>query len=144
MNPLISAASVIAVGLAVGLAPIGPGVGQGTAVGQAVEGIARQPKRDVASVLKTGIVLNKELSMVKTSCPLYPERHTWYNGRDKGSQSREGELTPKTCPQFGLQAATRLHEAGIADQPYGGEFVPGPCTHRPSHYGSWPYPKSLP
>ncbi|KAF5788736.1 hypothetical protein HanXRQr2_Chr09g0362541 [Helianthus annuus] len=38
MNPLISAASVIAAGLAVGLASIGPGVGQGTAAGQAVEG----------------------------------------------------------------------------------------------------------
>lgn len=35
-------------------------------------------------------------------------------GRDKGSRSCEGELTPKTRPQFGLQAATRLHEAGIA------------------------------
>ncbi|KAI3488302.1 hypothetical protein L1887_47696 [Cichorium endivia] len=36
---------------------------------------------------------------------------------------------------FGLQAATRLHEAGIASnrrsEPYGGESVPGPCTHRP-------------
>jgi hypothetical protein len=32
----------------------------------------------------------------------------------------------------------------IAGQPYGGESVPGPCTHRPSHYGSWPCPKSLP
>ncbi|GKB36666.1 gypsy type transposase [Tanacetum coccineum] len=42
MNPLISAASVIAVGLAVGLASIRLGVGQGTAAGQAVEGIARQ------------------------------------------------------------------------------------------------------
>ena len=39
-----SAASVIAAGLAVGLASIGPGVGQGTAAGQAVEGIARQPE----------------------------------------------------------------------------------------------------
>ncbi|KAK5825207.1 hypothetical protein PVK06_020015 [Gossypium arboreum] len=28
--------------------------------------------------------------------------------------SREGELTPKTRPQFRLQATTRLHEAGIA------------------------------
>ncbi|KAI5325264.1 hypothetical protein L3X38_034338 [Prunus dulcis] len=46
MNPLISAASVIAVGLAVGLASIGPGVGQGTAVGQAVEGIARQAEAE--------------------------------------------------------------------------------------------------
>ncbi|KMT07819.1 hypothetical protein BVRB_6g146310 [Beta vulgaris subsp. vulgaris] len=37
-----------------------------------------------------------------------------YDGRDKRSRSRESELTPKTRPQFGLQAATRLHEAGIA------------------------------
>nr|YP_009425446.1 ATP synthase CFO C subunit [Austroblechnum melanocaulon]ASU94180.1 ATP synthase CFO C subunit [Austroblechnum melanocaulon] len=46
MNPSISAASVIAAGLAVGLASIGPGVGQGTAAGQAVEGIARQPEAE--------------------------------------------------------------------------------------------------
>jgi ATP synthase F0 subunit c len=32
--------------LAVGLASIGPGVGQGTAAGQAVEGIARQPEAE--------------------------------------------------------------------------------------------------
>uniref|UniRef100_A0A7N0UFB6 Receptor-like serine/threonine-protein kinase n=1 Tax=Kalanchoe fedtschenkoi TaxID=63787 RepID=A0A7N0UFB6_KALFE len=43
---------------------------------------------------------------VKSSCPLCPGRHTCYNGRDKGSRSREVELTPKTRPQFGLQAAT--------------------------------------
>ncbi|KAH1122606.1 hypothetical protein J1N35_005766 [Gossypium stocksii] len=51
---------------------------------------------------------------VKSSYPLCPGRHTCYNGRDKRSRSREGELTPKTHPQFGLQAATRLHEARIA------------------------------
>ncbi len=32
----------------------------------------------------------------------------------------------------------------IAGQPYCGEYVPGPCTHRPSHHGSWLCPKSLP
>ncbi|PHT76220.1 ATP synthase subunit c, chloroplastic [Capsicum annuum] len=46
MNPLISAASVIAAGLAVGLASIRPGVGQWTAAVQAVEGIARNPEAD--------------------------------------------------------------------------------------------------
>nr|YP_010715454.1 ATP synthase CF0 C subunit [Todea barbara]WDE24634.1 ATP synthase CF0 C subunit [Todea barbara] len=46
MNPSIPAAPVIAAGLAVGLASIGPGVGQGTAAGQAVEGIARQPEAE--------------------------------------------------------------------------------------------------
>ncbi|XP_057842414.2 ATP synthase subunit c, chloroplastic-like [Cryptomeria japonica] len=44
MNPLISATSIIAAGLSIGLASNGPGIGQGTAAGQAVEGIARQPE----------------------------------------------------------------------------------------------------
>ena len=51
---------------------------------------------------------------VKSACPLRPGRHTCYNGRDKEMQSREGKLTSKTRSQFGLQAATRLHEVGIA------------------------------
>ena len=42
MNPLIAAASVIAAGLAVGLASIGPGVGQVTATRKAVKRIAKQ------------------------------------------------------------------------------------------------------
>ena len=46
MNPIIAAASVVAAGLAVGLAAIGPGMGQGTAAGYAVEGIARQPEAE--------------------------------------------------------------------------------------------------
>ena len=29
----------------------------------------------------------------------------------------------------------------IADQPSCGEYVPGPCTHRPSHHPSWVHPK---
>ncbi len=31
----------------------------------------------------------------------------------------------------------------IAGQLYGGGSVPGPCTHRPSHHGSWPCLKVL-
>ena len=46
MNPIVSAASVVASGLAVGLAAIGPGIGQGSAAAQAVEGIARQPEAE--------------------------------------------------------------------------------------------------
>ena len=83
---------------------------------------------------------------VKSSCPLRPGLHTYYNGWDRRQRTREGELIPKTQPQFRLQAATRLHEGGIASNrrsAYCGESVPGPCTHRPSHHGSWPRPKSL-
>ena len=42
--------------------------------------------------------------------------------------------------QFGLQAATRLHEVGVASNrrsAHCGEYVPGPCTHRPSRHESW-------
>jgi F0F1-type ATP synthase membrane subunit c/vacuolar-type H+-ATPase subunit K len=44
MNPLVAAASVIAAGLSVGLAAIG--LGQGTAAGYMIEGIARQPEAE--------------------------------------------------------------------------------------------------
>jgi len=46
MNPIVSASSVIAAGLSIGLAAIGPGIGQGTASQAAVEGIARQPEAE--------------------------------------------------------------------------------------------------
>ena len=48
--------------------------------------------------------------------------------------------------QFGLKAEIRLHEAGIASNgrsAYCREYVPGPCTHRPSHHESWEYPKPV-
>ena len=65
---------------------------------------------------------------------------------NRGRRSREVEQTPKTESQFGLQAATRLHEAGIASNrrsAYCGEYVPGPCTHRPSHHESHSHPKPV-
>jgi hypothetical protein len=65
----------------------------------------------------------------------------------KGSERAIVSESHQTQPQFRLQAATRLHEGGIASNrrsAYCGEFVPGPCTHRPSHHGSRPRPKSLP
>jgi len=46
VDSLVAAASVIASAVAVGFAGIGPGIGQGTAPGQAVEGIARQPEAE--------------------------------------------------------------------------------------------------
>ena len=57
-----------------------------------------------------------------------------------------GEADPKKVSQFGSQAATRLREVGIASNRGSacrGEYVPGPCTHRPSHHESWKHPKSV-
>ena len=76
---------------------------------------------------------------VKSAWPLRPGLHTRYNGRYNGLPNREVELIPKSRSQFVLQSATRLHEVGIASNRGSarrGEYVPGPCTHRPSHHES--------
>jgi len=67
-------------------------------------------------------------------------------GSNKGQRSREAERIPKRGSQFGSQAATRLREVGIASNRRSaccGEYVPGPCTHRPSHHESWKHPKPV-
>jgi len=46
MTPLVASTSVIAAALAIGLATIGPGIGQGNASAEAVAGIARQPEAE--------------------------------------------------------------------------------------------------
>src|SRR5690242_9192542 len=79
---------------------------------------------------------------VKSSWPLCPGLHTCYNGRYKAPRTREREPIAENRSQFGLQAATRLHEAGIASNGRSErcrEYVPGPCTHRPSHHESGLY-----
>ena len=76
---------------------------------------------------------------VKSSWPLRVGLHTCYNGRYRWLRKRELELIPKSLPQSGLESATRLHEAGIAsnrESECRGEYVLGPCTHRPSRHGS--------
>ena len=53
---------------------------------------------------------------VKSAWPLCPGLHTRYNGRYNGLLNREVEPIPQNRSQFGLQAATRLHEAGVASK----------------------------
>ncbi len=45
---------------------------------------------------------------------------------------------PYPSPDCSLQLDCMKSESlVIADQHCCGEYVPGPCTHRPSHHGSW-------
>jgi hypothetical protein len=53
---------------------------------------------------------------VKSAWPLCPGLHTRYNGQYNGLPNREVEPIPQNWPQFRLQAATRLHEAGVASK----------------------------
>src|SRR5512138_3085143 len=83
---------------------------------------------------------------VKSSWSLCPGLHTYYSGRYKGKLHREVMPILEKRPWFGLQAATRLHEDGIASNRGSacrGEYVPGSCTHRPSRHGSRQCPKPL-
>jgi hypothetical protein len=49
------------------------------------------------------------------------------------SQSQKTDLsTDKSLQLDSLKAESLV----IADQHSSGEYVPGPCTHRPSHHGS--------
>ena len=51
---------------------------------------------------------------VKSAWLLHPGLLARYNGQYRPLQNREVELIGQSCPQYGLQAATRLHEAGVA------------------------------
>jgi hypothetical protein len=53
---------------------------------------------------------------VKSAWPIYPGLHTRYNGRYNGQRNREMEPILESRSQFGLQAATRLHEVGVASK----------------------------
>ena len=76
---------------------------------------------------------------VKSVWPLYPGLHTCYNGCYRGKQCREAELIRKSNPSSdcSLQLDCMKPESLVkAYQPRRLEYVPGPCTHRPSHHGS--------
>ena len=57
----------------------------------------------------------------------------------EGSNTARWSESQKTClsSDCSLQLDyMKLESLVIADQPSRGEYVPGPCTHRPSHHGS--------
>jgi hypothetical protein len=60
-----------------------------------------------------------------------------------GTMGREAVRRSQSS-KAGLSSDCRLQPACMksellvtAGQPYCGEYVPGPCTHRPSRHGSW-------
>ena len=76
---------------------------------------------------------------VKSARPLRPGPHTCYNGRYREPGLRKAPPIPKAglSSDWGLQPdPTKLDSLVIAHQPWRGEYVPGPCTHRPSSHES--------
>ena len=56
----------------------------------------------------------------------------------RGSQSLKAGLSADRSLQLD---SVKSESLVIVDQPRHGEYVPGPCTHRPSHHESLLYPK---
>ena len=54
-HAIIKAACAIGAGLCMGIGAIGPALGEGNAVGKALEGMARQP--ETAGTLRTNMIL---------------------------------------------------------------------------------------
>ena len=81
---------------------------------------------------------------VKSARPLRPGLHTCYNGGYRRPLPGDRMLIPKASlssdrslqPDF-----VKLDSLVIAHQPWRGEYVPGPCTHRPSSHESRGYLK---
>ena len=66
-----------------------------------------------------------------------------------GTMGREAARRSQSS-KAGLSSDRRLQPAYVksellvtAGQLYCGEYVPGPCTHRPSRHGSWQHLKSV-
>ena len=65
--------------------------------------------------------------------------------RDTMAGTKSNSSKPGLSSDCKLQFAyMKVESLVIAGQPHGGEYVPRPCTHRPSHHGSWLSPKTLP
>ena len=98
------------------------------------------PSRDGGHSVGTACASSEEGGDdVKSARPLRPGRHTCYNGRYSGKPPGDGARNPKTClsSDRSLQPdSVKLDSLVIAHQPWRGEYVPGPCTHRPSSHGS--------
>ena len=83
---------------------------------------------------------------VKSAWPLYLGLHTRYNGRYNGLLHREVMLILKAglSSDCSLQLdCMKLESLVKAYQQRRLEYVPGPCTHRPSRHGSWQHLKPV-
>ncbi len=84
-----------------------------------------------------------------TSSPHGPDALGDTHATVTGTEGSEG-VTRSQSQKPGRGGDRRLQPACVnaellvtAGQPYGGEYVPGPCTHRPSRHESWSHLKPV-
>ena len=83
---------------------------------------------------------------VKSVWPLRLGLHTYYNAYYNGEQPGNGEQILKSRPSSDCRLQfddMKLESLVMAHQLRRREYVPRPCTHRPSHHESRLHPKTL-
>jgi hypothetical protein len=89
----------------------------------------------------------RKVGMTSSHHGLYDQGYTRATMADtEGSQRASGSQSQKICrsPDWSLQLDSMKSESlVIADQHCCGEYVPGSCTHRPSHHGSLLHQKQV-
>ena len=104
--------------------------------------------RDWGNRKRLPVINRRKVRMTSSQHAPYVLGHTRATmGKTISSQPAKVRKSKKLAlsSDWRLQLASMKSESlVIAGQPYGGEYVLGPCTHRPSHHGSWLCPKSLP
>ncbi len=107
----------------------------------------RNPRGQLGCLARLPGVTRRKAGMMSSQHGPYVQGYTHATmAATKRSKRATWSESQQTRSQFGLQAATRLHEGGVASNrrsAYGGEYVPGSCTHRPSHHGSAEHPKPV-
>ena len=98
------------------------------------------PSGDAGHSVRTAIARCEEGGDdVKSARPLRPGLHTCYNGGHSAQAYGDMGRIVKSplSSDWSLQPdSTKLDSLVIAHQPWRGEYVPGPCTHRPSSHES--------
>ncbi len=75
----------------------------------------------------------------RSVCPESARLHARNNGKDNGPRLRKEKLILETLSQSRLRVGTHPHDNGIPSNQSlscSGEYVPVPCTHRPSNHSS--------
>jgi hypothetical protein len=101
----------------------------------------RNPRRQLRCLAGPPGPTRRKVGMTSSQHGSYVQgyTHATMAGTTGGDGATPSE-SHQSRSQLGSQAATRLRERGVASNrgsAHRGEYVPGPCTHRPSRHESW-------
>src|SRR5659263_217410 len=103
----------------------------------------RLPCYDLAPV--TSFTLGRSLRLRTSGTPnFHGLTGGVYKARERIHRAMaDARLLANPASRSRVADSVKLDSLVIAHQPWRGEYVPGPCTHRPSSHGSWGYLKSV-